>query len=371
MKILYIGHFREGAGWTKAAINNVLALSTQDVDIVCRDIKLTDNATEVPDLIKKYEENNLQDIDVCIQHVLPHFIVGSQKFKKNIACTCTENTTIKNTRWYQHLDLADEVWVPSYTNQKSLLKDGLKNVKMIPYGFDIDSYEHEELQLQNIGVNGFFKFYFIGDLNDRKNLPSVIRAFHSEFDRNEPVELIIKSHQAGLPDDVCGRKIQEMCNSIKKNMRMYENIGLYKNEIVVTQYLSDADIQKLHSIGDCFVCVSHGESFSIPAFEAMIHGNTPICSNEGGPATFIDPENKNTGYLINGVYTVCEHSNPAIPESATGKQEWFTPDEAELKKAMRFYFENREQMDKKQGEKHAYKFDLKNIGQKMLEEINV
>ena len=57
---------------------------------------------------------------------------------------------------------------------------------------------------------------------------------------------------------------------------------------------------------------SHGEAWCIPAFEAMLFGNTPICSNDGGPKDFIDPKNKDTGWLVDGVYDVCQDSNAAF-----------------------------------------------------------
>ena len=41
MKVLYIGHYKEDSGWSRAAINNILALDAAGVNVVCRDIKLT------------------------------------------------------------------------------------------------------------------------------------------------------------------------------------------------------------------------------------------------------------------------------------------------------------------------------------------
>ena len=48
MKILYIAHYKESSGWSNAAIQNVLALRSAGLDVVCRDIKLT-NKEHTPD----------------------------------------------------------------------------------------------------------------------------------------------------------------------------------------------------------------------------------------------------------------------------------------------------------------------------------
>ena len=141
MKVLYIAHFVEGSGWSTAAINNVLALDSVGVDVVCRNLKLTEAKHEIPERIAQLSSKNLKDVDVCIQHVLPHFIVGTEKFKKNIAYFATESNTIRHLSWYNNLKLVDEVWVPSRCNQDSLLDDGFNApdpaVRVVPHPFDV------------------------------------------------------------------------------------------------------------------------------------------------------------------------------------------------------------------------------------------
>ena len=42
MKVLYIAHFYEGTGWSKAAINYVLAMDAAGIDVAIRSVNLTD-----------------------------------------------------------------------------------------------------------------------------------------------------------------------------------------------------------------------------------------------------------------------------------------------------------------------------------------
>ena len=102
----------------------------------------------------------------------------------------------------------------------------------------------------------------------------------------------------------------------------------------------------------------------------MCFGKTPICGAEGGPLEFIDENNINTGILINGSYSVCEHGDPAFPELFTGNEDWFCPDEIQMKKAMRFYYENRGKIDRTQGLQHAEKFSYTNVGNMIKEALN-
>jgi len=33
MKVLYIGHYRDGTGWGNAAVNNILAMDAAGIDV--------------------------------------------------------------------------------------------------------------------------------------------------------------------------------------------------------------------------------------------------------------------------------------------------------------------------------------------------
>ena len=82
MKILYIGHYKEGSGWSQSAIDLIQCIDSVGVDIVCRNIKLTNKDANIPEKVLNLEKKDLQNVDVCIQHVLPHHLIATSKFKK-------------------------------------------------------------------------------------------------------------------------------------------------------------------------------------------------------------------------------------------------------------------------------------------------
>ena len=184
MKVLYIGHYRESTGWAKAAIDYILAMDSVGIDIACRNVSLTGREGTVPPKILELENKPIDDCDVCIQHVLPHHLVGTEKFKRNIAFFVCESSSIKTLPWFVQLQQMDEVWVPNDQMWNSLVSDGLcvpNSVKVIPHTFDINQYKKKNTDIQVNEIHSKFKFYYIGDLNARKNLESIIRCFHSEF----------------------------------------------------------------------------------------------------------------------------------------------------------------------------------------------
>jgi glycosyltransferase involved in cell wall biosynthesis len=364
MKTLFIGHYKEGSGWSQATTSSILAANSVGLDIVCRNIKLTNYNGPIDKTILELENKDLKNIDCCIQNVLPHHIVGTQKFKKNIAYFVGESNTLIYTSWLTYLKLVDEVWVPNHSLKLALTNDGIDHSKIsvIPYAFNLEKYKAVNGKINFTNNQYKFKFYYVGDLNDRKNIESIIRCFYSEFDNFEPVTLVLKVKKFGANDADLNKHVINLCNMIKKQLRIYNDVSMYNREIIIPGELSNEEIDILHSSCDCFINASHGEGWSIPAFDAMCFGKTPICSNEGGPKEFINEQDKNTGSLINGVYSVCDHSDPAFPDIFTGREEWFTPSESEMKKAMRYYYENRNSIDRTAGIKHAQKFSYESVG---------
>lgn len=372
MKILYIAHYKEGSGWSNSAINQILSINSTDIDVACRNIKLTQyQEKNINHKLIVLENKPLKDIDVCVQHVLPHHIVGTQKFKKNVAYFFGESNTVRYNRWKKYLSLVDEVWVPNEMLKNNLIKDGIKVVRKIPQAFNISDYENVGAGRINFQENQYkYKFYYIGEFNDRKNIESIIRCFYSEFSKNEQVCLVLKLKKFGVNPAALRNHITNICNQIKKELRIYSNLQDYCKEIIITEDFSHDQIKALHLSCDCFVSPTHGEGWSIPSFEAMCYGKTPICSNEGGPQEYIDPNNKNTGFLIDGVYDICNHSDPAFPDIFTGKELWFHPSEAQIKEAMRYYYENRNNIDRTAGLINANKFSYESVGKMIKDAIN-
>lgn len=378
MKVLYIGHYREFGGWSQAAVDQILALDKAGVDVVCRNITLTKDRSGIHPKIEEFEKKSSANCDICIQHVLPHHLVGSSKFKKNIAFFEGESLSIKHLPWFCYLQLMDEVWVSNKHLLQSLVNDNINiPVKLVHHAVNVDKYKRQYNKLNIPLINNTFKFYYIGDLNDRKNIRSVSRCFHSEFDVSENVSLIIKVNKFGKSPEEIQTILNQQLAEEKQGLRIYDSMNKYKKEVVITTELKEQNLYELYNYGDCFILPSHGEAWSIPSLDAMGFGSTPICSNFGGPSEFIDKDNKYTGSLIDGVFSCCKCSDAAFPELFTGKEYWFQPCEKQARKAMRYYYESylanpisHKQKAIQAGIVAAEKFSYKNIGNQMLEVLN-
>lgn len=364
MKVLYIGHYKESSGWANAAIQNILALDSAGVDVVCRDIKLTNKPFELPEKIAQLERKSIDGVTDCIQHVLPHHLSGTKKLAgKNIAHYVAESMFSKKNSWHTFLDQMDEVWVPNDTLNENTSKFVKPPVKTVPYAFDLSIYKNNYNILDLYDLNSTFKFYTIADLNSRKNIESIIRCYYHTFKNKDNVLLIIKAYKYGLNSDDLQRYLIDLCNKIQSEMRLFKNLANYPTIKFLTERIDSSLIYSLHKTCDCFVGISRGEGWSIPAFDAMCFGNKPICSKEGGPAMFIDPNNNLSGYLVEGQYDICNQADGAFDHIFTGSEFWFTPSEQKTCEAMRESYENRKKHESpwELGQKYSYE----KIGQTM------
>ena len=368
MKVLYLGHYREYSGRSFAAMNHILALSSIGIDVSCRNIQLTSHNQEVPEEIIRAEKNNLKNIDFCIQNVLPQYIVGTKKFKKNVAF-CNLGSKIGKTHpWIPYFKMVDDLWVSNHSSQEMLKDINIKST-LIPYAFDTSIYS-KEVDILNLGrYQNKFKFYFIGNLDDRKNIDGIIRSYLRAFKKSDPVCMVMKVRKFGRTDQQIQEMMRNKIESIKSHLNIYKKSEHYPDLLVVSQDLTNDQIQSLHKTCDCFVGISHGEGWCIPAYEAMCYGNTPICSKQGGPLDFIDENNPKTGTLINGIYSTCSHSEPPFPNIFTGNETWFIPSEEETSNVMKYYFNNRLQKST-DGLECGENFSHSRVGQKIKEALH-
>jgi len=287
----------------------------------------------------------------------------------------TETLNINHLNWFYMMDLMDEVWVANETSKQALESHNITpQVKVVHHTCDVSKYKKRYPELSIPQSENTFKFYYIGDFNDRKNLESIVTCFHSEFEEDENVSLTLKFNKFGVSPQELHKKVVDYLLEIKKKLRIRKS---YKQEVVVTDKIPEDSLLALHQYCDCFVCPSHGEAWSIPTLEAMAFGNTPIASNFGGPCEFIDKENWRTGTLINGVYSCCKSNDAAFPDLFSSKEYWFQPCEKQIREQMRKYYESwhkdpvgYSQRNRVAGLKQAEKFSYQNIGKILKEHLD-
>lgn len=375
MKILYIGHYTEFSGWAKASIDNILALDAIGVDVVCRPVRLTNAQNHnLPEKIQELELKDTENVTHCIQHVLPHHLCGTQTFIKNVAYFEDEGIHTKKNLWHNYLNLVDEIFVPNHQSKHNLQEFVSKKISVVPHAIDINKIkENINKPIQSISLSKYqnaYKFYSILDLNDRKNLDDIIICFLTEFTKKDNVVLLLKIKKFGIEGNKLSELVGKTINEYINSLRLHNEVFNFPDIAIISENLDDQQIAELHKSSNCYVHPSHAEAWSIPAFEAMAYGNTPICSKEGGPLEYIDEQNPNTGMLIDGQWNTSVCRDVAFPFLFTGNDLWFNPSHIKIKQSMRYYYENKKTINKEEGLIQASKFDYHIIGQHIKELLN-
>lgn len=370
MNGLFIGPYRQNDGWGHSAVDYLKSINTQIKNMSARPIYYVDNhVKQINDTTKTCENKTFDSYDIVFQQCLPHSLTIDKRIKKNIGITMLETNNLSKSMCVMNMNGMDEICVPSRQEAKTLKQSGVTtNIKVISQPIDIEFYnKHRDKKIQlGSTTDKTFKFYTIAEFVDRKNLYDLVAAFRLAFSNVDNVSLIIKTNTDGIAKDTSA-EITEKFRKFKATMGTHKQ---NKQEIVITQRLSDIDLVGLHNACDCFVMPSYGESFCRPAAEALILGKTPIVTDNTGMTDFINNDN---GFIIRSKKT------PVIAQRVLSNdfdiynayEHWYKPDIYHLVECMQkiysIYKKDKSGYKKKQqiGIDSIEQFSYNNIGKKI------
>jgi glycosyltransferase involved in cell wall biosynthesis len=106
-------------------------------------------------------------------------------------------------------------------------------------------------------------FLYLGTLKPNKNIPFLIRSFHSFSQKNPAYQLVIAGKK--------GWHYKDIFQTVK-------DLKLQK-KVIFTDFISEKEKWTLLSLTQAFILPSLYEGFGIPVLEAMSIGTPVICSN--------------------------------------------------------------------------------------------
>jgi len=134
---------------------------------------------------------------------------------------------------------------------------------------------------ERYNINGRFLLY-VGALDYRKNVPTLVSAFNMIKRMGFPHKLVIIGRRVGKYKDTV-KAIQE---------------SPFSEDIIGIEYVEKRDLLNLYNLADLFVFPSFYEGFGLPPLEAMACGTPTVTSNVtslpevvGDAAVTFDPHN--------------------------------------------------------------------------------
>jgi glycosyltransferase involved in cell wall biosynthesis len=366
MRVLYIGVYLDGTGWGMAAEQYIRALDAAGVDVVCRPLKLNDVDHKPHPRVLELERKSAAGCDVCVQHVLPHQTDFNGRFGRNVAMFATESSDFRASAWADRVNAMDRAVVFNRQSRKACLDSGVKvPVFVVPHATDVERFQraYDPLDLlKPTRERGEFNFYTVGEFVRRKNFAALVKAFHLEFGPDEPVNLVLKTSVPGQGPDAGRETVENFCREVKRGLKLHGGaLEQYKQEIVVTDRLTEQGMMRLHAGCDVFVQPSYGEAWSIPAFDAMAMGKTPIVTAATG---YLDYVSDAEGWLVGCREEPAFGAFDTFEDLLVGEESWHSVDVNRLQRCMRgAYADSRSREDKAaRGIAKAYEFSHEAVG---------
>lgn len=363
--------FNDGTGYAQAGIRTMLSLDAVGYDVYPIETKLASQVIPAPERIQNLSLRKCINPDIIIQHTLPPSFVY-RGGAKNIGFFHTETDNIRCSNWQKSANLMDEIWVSCYQNLHALENSFVnKPIKVVPLGAHLNQY-YKSYNKLDIPKPNCCTFYSISDWSSRKNVEGIIKAYYYAFNHRSDVRLILKCYVDGKSSQDSKKIIKERISEIKKQMRLNNYPPIY----VITDYLSEEQINKLHATGDCCVFAERGAAWNLVAFDAMAFGNGLITNGYGGQQEFT------LHHPPLGMWQTSYHMIPVFgmdhcpyPNLYTGRELWGDPDIEEMATYMaEFYqiWQNKEFSKSHYQDlrsEHISKFSIESVGNYIKEEV--
>lgn len=193
--------------------------------------------------------------------------------------------------WVDILNRYDQIIVPSTHDAKVFRRSGVAPpVESVPHiARPVAAIRGETFA----AIGERFLFYTIGTWGTRKAMPEVVRAFLDAFTDTDDVALVIKTNpedEVALERARRGRETDPSRYAGTSWWTLARLLAAYPSAPpihLVTREVPRSVIDELHTRGDCFLSLSRGEGWCLPAFEAAGCGNPVIITGWGGHLDYL------------------------------------------------------------------------------------
>lgn len=364
LSILAIGPIFSNDGWSKAFKEFSKALIATGHNVKLKNIFTCNRYEDCTDMdILSHTTGEYDSYDYVIQNCMPHLFSYDGRFGKNVAWLPFETFFWQNV-WPSQIKLMDSVWTPCrYSDQCLKESSSPKHTAIIPVPTNVEKFDGKyDGIIPPDYIDDKFLFYFIGEDIHRKNLDLLIRAFHCEFHRSEPVELVIKTSRPGLNEDSAYSYLLEKCDKIKTKLSLYPDSSYYKKELIITERLSEEEIYALHQQCHAFVMPSAGEGFNLPAADAAGFGNKVIMTDTGC--------SQFAHHLVRAYRTRVYTDDKPMHDLFTSNEEWLDINQKDLQLAMRWAFKTRDKIDLSKKSQVIEELSYKKIGEEICRALS-
>jgi len=286
--------------------------------------------------------------DTVVVHTIPEFYTywREREPDKYLVGYTVWETTKPPDHWKDLINQLDHLLVPTEWNKEIFLDFGITiPIDVIPHISEFQGVPSTSTSQLSVDEKRFL-FYIISTWTERKVIWKVIDAYIKAFDKNDNVELLIKTSKGDTrkPRNIflryAGYTYQPVRKTFNRYLQKFKNIPAIT--LVADDSKSDDYIQSLHTRGDCFVSLCRGEGWGIGSFEAAHYGKPVIMTGFGGQTSYLHPE---YSWLVD--YKLIPVIDKNAPKSYGPDQKWAEADVEQAAGYMRYIYEHQNEARKK------------------------
>ena len=277
------------------------------------------------EIYKNYPNKFKHDLNIILAEVNHHYFYQTYEGPK-IAYLVWETTEYPK-HFYNRIKEFDQIWVPSQWQKDCNIKQGIpeSKIKVVPEAVNGKIFKPNSKATLPEYEDNRFKFIHFGRWDYRKSTKEIIENFLKEFDKNEPVDLIISIDNMFAKDGF---------ETTEDRLKHY---SLLDPRIKIKHFPTRDEYIKYLQKGHVFLSCARSEGWNLPLIEAMACGTPSIYSNCSAQLEFAQGK----GLPVNIIGT-----QPAIRgEYSTYSQselsgEFYIPDFNHLREVMRDAYVN-------------------------------
>lgn len=358
------GVHQDHTGYGEANRNEVAALHTAGIDVAVDTVHQVREKSSfgwTGELCKQLEGRNIP-YKIKIIHLTPDLYKNYMEDGVYHISRLFWETDSLPAGWADACNQMGEIWASS-PNMAELFKANGVRVPIYSFPQPIDiTHADKNYTKFSVSHHSGFLFYAIFQWIDRKNPRALLTAFWEAFKGRDDVALLLKTFRLSY-DEGEYEKIRDDIRQWKSALPM----GHYPKILLVNKILTQEEMYKLHTTGDCFVQADCGEGWSRTVQEALLMGKPVIATSRGGIHEYLQEEHY---FKIPSKYVPVREVNWI--KFYTKDQKWAEIDKEKLKLAMLYCYNNRilagaKGIVAKQFIKHN--FSYAQIGNKMRERL--
>jgi glycosyltransferase involved in cell wall biosynthesis len=227
------------------------------------------------------------DHDTVVVHIPP----GDDRWlaeagRRRVALQTTWESDRVPDGWMPSLDRYDVVLVPSTFNRDALTAAGCPTpVHVVPHVANAPT-DAEPARYDRIGDR--YLFYVIATWSTRKAMAETVTAFLDAFDTNDDVALVVKTT---TDDQLAVARSRRAPDVDTRTWVAFAKLLAGRRRVpevqLVTGHMPRADIDALHTRGDCFFSLTRSEGWGLSIADALAHGNPVVVTGWGGHLDYL------------------------------------------------------------------------------------